>query len=376
MGKDLKGKELGVGISQQKDGLYVARFTSRAGKRIAKRFKKYQECRQWIADAMYNDEHSDIRFSSNMTVDAWYEYWINLKRRVLRKRTIYSYEFYYKKHVKLYMGKMLLSEVNSLLCQKVLLDMADKGLKTSTIKIVKSFMFSLFESAKENGIIDYNPCNRKIEARIGKDSEERMALTLEEQRKLLSVVSETRNECQFRFILQTGIRISELTGLKWSDIDFDKKVMNIERILSYNQATRTFEYGPPKSKAGIRCVPLTDEAIKILKKKKEQNKKLKVIPLEWSDLIFLSKNGTPVHTTTYDRSLKIICEKAKIRCISVHILRHTFATRCIEGGMLPKILQKILGHSNIAMTMNLYVHATEDEKIKEIEMVAPALRVE
>ena len=76
MGKNLKGKELGVGISQRKDGLYPARFTDKLGKRRQKYFKKLQECRNWIADAQYKDEHGSIDASGDMTVDAWFDYWI------------------------------------------------------------------------------------------------------------------------------------------------------------------------------------------------------------------------------------------------------------------------------------------------------------
>ena len=81
MGKDLKGKELGVGILQQADGLYVARFTDKRGRRRSKRFTKLQECRQWIADETYIDEHTDIENASDMIVDAWFEYWISIKNR-------------------------------------------------------------------------------------------------------------------------------------------------------------------------------------------------------------------------------------------------------------------------------------------------------
>ena len=102
---------------------------------------------------------------------------------------------------------------------------------------------------------------------------------------------------------------------------------------------------------------------------------IKVIPIEWSEYIFLSRKGEPVKNSTYDTMLFKICEKAEISKFSMHILRHTFATRCIEGGMMPKILQKILGHSNIGITMNLYVHITEDEKQKEINKVSYALNV-
>lgn len=80
--------------------------------------------------------------------------------------------------------------------------------------------------------------------------------------------------------------------------------------------------------------------------------------------MFLCRKGTPVKNSTYDTALFKICDKAKIPRFSMHILRHTFATRCIEAGMKPKTLQMLLGHSNIGITMNLYVHTTEEEKKK------------
>lgn len=85
--------------------------------------------------------------------------------------------------------------------------------------------------------------------------------------------------------------------------------------------------------------------------------------------------GEPVKNSTYDTALFKVCEKNDIPKFSMHVLRHTFATRCIEAGMKPKTLQTILGHSNIGITMNLYVHTTEDEKLKEINEIAGALMV-
>ncbi len=89
----------------------------------------------------------------------------------------------------------------------------------------------------------------------------------------------------------------------------------------------------------------------------------------------LCRKGESVKNSTYDTALSKICDKAGIRHFSMHILRNTFATRCIEGDMMPKTLQKILGHANIGITMNLYVHITEEEKKKEIDLVASALNV-
>lgn len=89
----------------------------------------------------------------------------------------------------------------------------------------------------------------------------------------------------------------------------------------------------------------------------------------------MCRKGTPIKNSTYDTALFKICDKVGIDRFSMHVLRHTFGTRCFEGGMKPKTIQKIMGHSNIGITMNLYVHVTEDEKFKEIELVADALKV-
>lgn len=167
----------------------------------------------------------------------------------------------------------------------------------------------------------------------------------------------------------------ELVALKWEDIDFQNKTLKIQRSMEYRYSVGEWRIGEPKSKSGYRTIPLTDEAIDILKRQKEKNKKIKIISLEWSEFVFLCRKGTPIKNSTYDTALFKICDKAQIPRFSMHVLRHTFATRCIEGGMKPKTLQIILGHSNIGITMNLYVHTTEEEKLKEIELVADALNV-
>lgn len=112
-----------------------------------------------------------------------------------------------------------------------------------------------------------------------------------------------------------------------------------------------------------------------MKLQKKKNKSISIISLEWSEYKFLYRKGMPVKKSTYDTMLFKLCGKAGIPKFSMHMLRHTFATRFIEAGMKPKTLQTILGHSNIGITMNLYVHTTEEQKHKEIDQIADALKV-
>lgn len=375
MGKDLKGKELGVGISQQSDKLYVARFTDKFGIRKTKRFKKLQECRQWIADASYISKHSDIENASDILVDTWYEYWIGIKKQTVRPNTVRNYSERYERNIKGIIGKKLLSEVKPIHCQKIFSDMAEQGYKTTTIYQTRITLYNMLEFAKENDVILSNPCKKSVKSDIGKPSEKKVALTIDEQRKFLIAAAGQSYENQYKFMLQTGLRTGELVGLKWDDIDFGKRTVTISRTMEYRYKVGEWRVGPPKSKSGYRTIPLTDEAIRILKEQKEKNSKIKVINIEWRDQVFLSRKGEPVKNSTYDTALFKICDKAEIRKFCMHILRHTFATRCIEAGMIPKTLQKILGHSNIGITMNLYVDATEEEKTKEMDLVAEALKV-
>ena len=375
MGKDLKGKELGVGIAQQKNGLYNAGFVDKLGKRRVKRFKKLQECRKWLDEAKYIDEHSSITEANAMMVEAWFEYWISIKEKTVRPNTVRNYRERYHRNISKVIGKMLLIDVKPIHCQKIFSDMADEGYKTTTIYQTRIALYNMLDFAKENDVIINNPCKKSVKSDMGQPSDKKEALTIDVQRKFLEAARDQSYENQYRFVLQTGLRTGELVGLKWDDIDFKNKTLTISRTMEYRYKVGEWRIGPPKSESGYRTVPLTDEAIRILKAQKEKNSKIKVIPMEWADQVFLCRKGEPVKNSTYDTALFKICDKVGIKRFSMHVLRHTFATRCIEAGMMPKTLQKILGHSNIGITMNLYVHITEDEKHKEIELVAGALKV-
>ena len=253
--------------------------------------------------------------------------------------------------------------------------MAEEGYKTTTIYQTRIALYNMLEFAKENDVLINNPCKKSVKSDMGKPSEKKEALTIDVQKKFLEAVVGYSYENQYRFVLQTGLRTGELIGLKWSDIDFENRTMKIERTMEYRYKVGEWRVGPPKSKSGYRTIPLTDEAIRILENQRSKNKSLKLVPMEWKDIVFLCRKGTPVKNSTYDTGLFKYCDRVGIPRFSMHVLRHTFATRCIEGGMKPKTLQKILGHSNIGITMNLYVHITEDEKHREIDLVADALKV-
>lgn len=374
MGKDLKGKELGVGICQTKDKKYVARITTRNGKRVKRVFDKLVDCRKWIADARYNEEHGAISVLGEMSVDAWYEYWImEIKANTVRPNTIRNHNERYKQNIRDYIGQMPLNEVKPIHCQNVLNQMADTY-RNSTIKQTSITMYGMFQSAVDNELILKNPMTKYVRCTSGKASKPPRVLSIEEQKLFLETTKESSNYNQYAFLLQTGLRTGEMIGLKWSDIDFEKRILHISRTMEYRYSVGEWRIGEPKSKSGYRDIPLTMEAIEILKRQKQKVQALKTIKMEFSEFVFLSRKGEPTKNSAYDTKLQYYCDKVGMQRFSMYTLRHTFATRCIEAGMRPKTLQMILGHSNIGITMNLYVHVTEEEKVKELSCIEDMLK--
>lgn len=375
MGKDLKGKELGKGISQRKDKLYIARFTTKTGNRKSKLFEKLKEGQKWLADEKYLDEHSQINLSSDILVDAWFDNWIKVKDKGYAYNTVREYKARYKKNIQPVIGKKFIRDIIPIQCQMVLNNMAETGYKRSTICLAKNVMSSMFEYAFDNHLIANNPCNKLVEAKIGEDSTKKEALNLNETKKFVDQIKGFSYEYQYLLVLQSGLRIGELIGLKWSDIDFKNKTMTIRRSIRYHSDIHDWVIGNPKSESGCRTIPLTDEAIRILTLQKEKTKNFNVIDIRWKDTVFICKYGTPIKNGTYDSNLVKICKKACIRNISMHVLRYTFATRCANAGMMPKTLQYIMGHANITTTMNLYVSSLEEQRKGEIADISSRLVV-
>ena len=383
MGKDLKGKELGVGLNQRKDGRYQARFTRSNGQRSEKNFAKITEAREWLNEQRYLD---NITTTGDMTVDEWYNFWIeNYKEGIVKDNTTRNYKQRYEYNIKKEIGGIKLQDVKQLHCQKILNNMFSSGrYSNGTMELTQITLHALFKGAVENDYLQKNPAeNLKLKHRDN-DSEERRVLTREEQKIFKEYSKNTLYNNAYCLVLETGLRAGEIGGLQWNDIDFDKKVIYVQRTILQDAQKGGFYFGEPKTKKSKRKIPLTNEAISILNNQKLMQNKLKMRSKNWNNdwegLVFTTINGNPVGSSTF-RSMMIRIVKninfdrqcnvgndvyEEFEHCYMHSLRHTFATRCIENGIQPKTLQKILGHSTLSTTMDLYVHVTDDQIFSEM----------
>lgn len=400
MGKSLNGKELGEGISQRKDGRYSARYRSINGKRVEKYFGSVPEAKKWLEKAKYEDRNlkklapfdmvakdilendSQLVPLSDMTVDQWFDFLLKniVADRAYNTRRNYTERYY--KNIKPVIGNVKLNEVQLFQCEKVLNNMKQNPkYSNSTIKQTYITMGTLFKAAKRHRAIEVHPMD-ELEMRFPqKEKSDINFLSLEDETKFFEQAKRSHNYDQYQFIRETGIRCGELIALCFSDIDWDEGTIDINKTMEYRYKSGEWRAGSPKTLAGYRTLHLTKKAYKILQRlyegrseryeadelnqileftDKKTNKKRY---LNMKDLVFVNyRTGMPTKNSSYNTHLYKLCEEAGIEPFSMHTLRHTYATRCIEAGVSPKALQKNLGHESYATTCDIYVGLSDESK--------------
>ena len=386
MGKNLKGKEIGKGICQRKDGLYSARFLDGSGKRQEKYFKTLPEARNWLEDAKYAERHGEVALSSEVTVDEWFEYWIESIVGDLAPNTRRNYRERYEHSIQPSIGRMLLTDVKPMHC-KTVLNRMEKKYSGGTIRQAYIVMGAMLRAALMNDMIAKHPMNGVRYNKPVRAVDDIHFLTVDEQRKFLEHAQRSHNYSQYALILETGLRTGELIGLTWDAVDYEKRTLTVNKTLEYRHKDKIWRAGPPKTKQSYRTIPLTTRAIEILKtlyEKRNIRKESETLSLEleymdrrtgqmatlhMKDLVFINwRTGEPAKNSSYDTHLYKLCDEAGIKRFCMHTLRHTYATRAIERGVPPKVLQRLLGHASIKTTMDRYVHVTDDSLLSDVQL--------
>ena len=289
--------------------------------------------------------------------------WLDMKRLSVRESTFARYQMIIQKHVLPEFGKYPLEEisssvVNSYTCRKL------EEISAKTVRDICTILKSVLRYAeKEYGLHDIagNMVLPKLQ-RTDKD-----ILTLREQRKLETYLWEHRQKPRCAGILiclYTGLRLGEICGLQWRDIDRKRHVLYINRTLQRVTETRSNHEkktklisGEPKSGASVRAIPLPRSFWILLREMSGEMR---------DEDYFLSGNAEPIEPRNYQYFFKKTLADCELRYVNFHTLRHTFATRCVEAGMDIKTLSEILGHTNTNITLSYYVHSSMLSKRKQM----------
>ena len=381
MGKDLNGKELGNGICQRKNGKYCARYVDSFGKRKTIYDDKISEIRKKLALAIAENENH-ISVKENITLDKWFGYWIDVyKKKSVRPNTLREYTHIYNKSISPYIGDYNINSITKSVIQNLILKADDSGYgyeRQNKIKIILSDMFS---KAIDDEFLVKNPA--KSVRIYGKKKISAKALSKDEQEIFFECCAGTFYDNLFNIAVNTGLRPGELFALTEKDINLEEGYIDVNKTLVYQKYLdddcKTFHVEPPKTSKSYRKVPINSLCRKYIERQIRQKNVIEnKRPKEKNDYLFTTKFNTPLNSQIYSDAIKAVIDMINVskscdeemEYFSGHTFRHTFATRCFEAGVSPKVVQSYLGHATLQMTMDLYTHVMPEKLNNDIERIA------
>ena len=393
--KDNRGRTLQKGETYRKnDNTYMYKYTDPMGHKryiYSQDLAKLREReKKLVRDQL---DGLDVYVAGSATINYTFDRYISTKRD-LKNTTKGNYIYSYDRYVRDGFGKKKLADVKYSDVLRFYLSLMDeKKIKISTIESVQSCLRPTFELAYKDDIIRRNPCTgviSELKKSVGDETGIRHALSLEEQTAFTRYI-----ECNdsfrnwyplFTIMLGTGMRIGEVLGLRWEDIDLEKRIISVNHsLVNYKDTEETnkckYSISTPKTKAGIRFIPIIDSVYKAFLEQKEMYDIVGGCTSEidgMSGFIFFNRFLTILKASSVNKAIKSISENYNAEEIirarrenrdpvilphfSCHHLRHTFCARLCEADVNIKVIQQIMGHKDIQTTLDIYAEVSETKK--------------
>ena len=393
--KDKDRIVLKTGESQRPNGTYDYRWTGRDGKRHVVYAKTLEELRK-KEEQVQNDTYQGLKAEArNVTINEMFDLWCQIKRG-LKNNTFENYKYMYNLFVRPNFGKHRIYTLKKSEVKKFYNMLVDeRNVQASTIDTVHTVLHQVLQMAVDDRYISNNPSDgvlKELKKSHVFKTEKRRALTKPEQDLLLNFLKTHHTYRHwyplFAVLVGTGMRIGELAGLRWCDIDLEEGIIDVTHTLvHYDHREDGAKKGcysnihTPKTQAGVRQIFMLDFVKEAFLMEKEYQEfmgiKCEVVIDGYTDFIFLNKNGNTYHQGTVNKTIRRITRDCNDEVLlkhegeedpvllphfSCHSLRHTFTTRMCEAGVNVKVVQDTLGHADIATTLGIYADVTKEFK--------------
>lgn len=363
----------GENIHKRKDGRWEGRYPKGrdfSGKilYVSVYGKTYRETKEKLAACSVAEEnkkppkHSEPTFGEVLTL------WFDGNKIRLKGATVTKYQSLIDTHILPGLGSLRISKISSSVINAFLHEKLEKGRSDKGGGLSPSYVRGMIHIV--NSAVNYAVRERlcpPLRTPIIKPNvplKELSILNPEQQKNLEEILTKQINPTTIGILLSlyTGMRIGEICALTWENIDFETKIIHVRhtiaRVGTEGNKTRTkLIVDTPKTRASKRDIPISSRLLPYLKKAKKAANSPYVA----------SETATFVSPRTYEYRYHRIFSLCGVHSVNYHALRHTFATRCIEAGVDVKSLSEILGHANVAITLNTYVHSSMDLKRAQIE---------
>lgn len=357
-------------LYQDKTGLWRGELTlgyDENNKRIKKQFTSMdlEVVQKKMNDEKFKLNRNMATQSNNFTVKEWLEFWLKTyKMNSVKPKTYDGYEESFELHVYNVIGGMKLDKLKSINIQQLYNSLHSRGFSTSVIKKIQVPLSQAMEQAIMNELIYRNPCKGVIIPK--KPPRKSRAMTIEEQEKFLQNCVDNTYHNFFVFLLNTGMRCGEGMAIMWDDIDFENKTITVNKNMSRiknrseNPGTKKRQIlSSTKTEAGMRIIPINKTCLTILQRQSKKN-----------IFVFSSKTGRAFGESNASRSFKSLLEQAGLpNDLTIHSLRHTFATRLLEKNANIKTVSELLGHKKIQITLDIYSHVLPNLKSETINLL-------
>ncbi|MCD8397237.1 MAG: site-specific integrase [Lachnospiraceae bacterium] len=391
---DSKRRVLRKGETERADGYYMYRWTDRTGKRHSIMAASLEELRE-KEDELQKDKSDGIRTeASNVTVNDVYDLWRNMKRG-LRDNTFQNYKYMYNLFVAPDLGRYKVRTLKKSDVKRFYNKLVDeRNLKIATVDSIHTVLHQVLTVAVEDGYLRNNVADnvmRELKMSRNLGNEHRRALTVPEQNLFMDYLRDEQNPYHhwypvFAVMLGTGMRVGEVTALRWCDLDMEENLIDVNHTLVYYDhggKDCCYSIHKPKTEAGERTIPMLDyvkEAFLMEKQNQEETGIHCITTVDgYTDFVFLNRFGAVLNQATLNKALRRIIRdcndtqlnkgKAKVLLprFSCHSLRHTYTTRLVEAGVNIKVVQDVLGHKDVETTLNIYTDVTKELKRKEFD---------
>jgi integrase len=362
------------GIYHRKDGLWCAQV-SLQGRRLTRYAKTQKECREWVKDTLKKIDGGLTFAGTRVTLERFVESWLDGKELARRPKTVEQYRQICRQHILPSIGTMRLQEIQPANIKKLYLDKKEEGRGARTIQLVHTVLHNVLQQAVREGILGRNPVEAVERPKV--ERTEMQILTEGQARRFVIATKGNRHGMLFYLALMTGMRQGELLGLKWSDLDWDKGLLNVQRQLQRSKG-HSPQLVPPKTKAGRRQVKLGQGTLERLANHKEELAMMRSARGErWeeNDLIFPNTLGKPMSSENMFEDFKQFLRDNELPDIRFHDLRHTSISFLLDMGTPVNTVQQRSGHSKASITTDTYGHSmahSQDEAAERIEeLISP-----
>ncbi|MGZ3630599.1 MAG: tyrosine-type recombinase/integrase [Ktedonobacteraceae bacterium] len=352
-------------IYQRSDGRWAASISLEGGKRKTFYGKTRKAVQEQLKTALHQQQQGILATGPQQKVEQFLQHWLeNVHKQSIRSRTYERYEEIVRLHLVPGIGHHQLQKLSPQHLQLFYTNKLEEGLSTTTVISFHNVLHKALETAVRWNLISRNVCDLVSPPR--RKRFEIQPMSVEQVQQLVAVTRDHRLEALFLLALATGMRRGELLGLKWQDINFQTDMLQIRRILTrvptkvkLPQAAAYVE-AEPKTEKGRRSILLPPFVVEALKQHRARQLEARLkAGAAWQehDYVFCTSVGTHLHPTRdVLNQLKVLLAKAGLPAIRFHDLLHSSATMLLSMGVHPKIVQELLGHSQISMTLDTYSH--------------------